>query len=61
MSEIKKPPLGIMPRQIWMQKRFDDLIGTVDRFRQANTAVPREWYKEIGELALKLTENETTY
>ncbi|MHA1197733.1 MAG: hypothetical protein ACTSQF_00050 [Candidatus Heimdallarchaeaceae archaeon] len=61
MNEAKRPPLGVMPRQIWLQKRFDDLIEAVDRFKKANTEIPREWYKEIGDLALKLTENETTH
>lgn len=50
---VPKPPLCIEPEYIWLQKRIDDICAAVTRYREANYAVPRHWYVELGQLCNK--------
>ena len=51
---MRKPPLGIMPKHIWEDKRFSELIGAIKRYLDANMVVPVEWIDEYNELSKKL-------
>jgi hypothetical protein len=48
MSE--RPPLGIMPRYIWNEKRLEDLRDAIYRYISAVRPVPAEWIEEYNEL-----------
>lgn len=48
------PPIGLMPKSIWMKLRLKDIKEAVKRFESAGKEIPKEWIEEAGELALKL-------
>lgn len=50
---IQKPPLGIMPRKLWEEKRLDDLRQAITLFAEHNRPVPVEWVEEYNELLLR--------
>ena len=45
-----KPPLGIMPKHLWDEKRVDDLIHGMNRYIEARMPIPTEWVKEYNRL-----------
>ncbi|MDD9148144.1 hypothetical protein OYT88_06230 [Sporolactobacillus sp. CQH2019] len=53
-----KPPLGIMPKNIWLQQRLDDLLEAIDRYYAAGYEPRKEWQDERNELFFKLYRNE---
>lgn len=46
----EKPPLGVMPKDIWDRKRQKDLAEAMRRFLEANKYIPEEWLNEYNEL-----------
>lgn len=52
----KKPPLGVEPEHIWMQRRIDDLQAAVERYAAAKIVIPVEWVRERNELISTLHE-----
>ena len=50
MNRPVKPPLGIIPKNIWKQQRMEDIREAVDRYLDANLRVPIEWIEEYNEL-----------
>jgi hypothetical protein len=53
-TPMVKPPLGITPRQVWMEQRADDLRAVIRRYNNAGKIVPRTWKSELTELEIKL-------
>lgn len=49
--ETEKPPLGIMPRDIWNHKRWTELGEAMQRYLEAGKPVPKEWMNEYIELS----------
>lgn len=49
-----KPPLGIIPEQIHNENRLNDINNAIDRYVQADKAVPAAWLVEKKELETKL-------
>jgi len=47
-----EPPLGIMPRHIWIKERLDELESAIQRYIEADKSVPIEWIMEYNELVL---------
>lgn len=47
MSELKRPPLGIMPRFIWLEHRLQDLHEAMKRYVEADKRIPSEWMAEV--------------
>lgn len=45
-----KPPIGIMPRHIYRQKRLDDLYNVIVNYWDAEKEIPQEWLDEYVEL-----------
>lgn len=47
-----KPPLGIMPRAIWIKTRLDSIEDAINRiFKEVYTyPIPMEWIEEYNEL-----------
>lgn len=46
-----KPPLGVMPRDIWNRKRQKELADAMQRYLEAGKSIPREWIDEYNELS----------
>jgi hypothetical protein len=44
----EKPPLGIMPRNVWVAMRVDELWQAIDRYRETEKQVPEEWLEELA-------------
>lgn len=47
-----KPPLGVMPRFIWLEKRRDEVAEAITRFQDegwalSNASLVSEWFDEI--------------
>jgi hypothetical protein len=63
----KKPPLGLVPRNILYSsndiiyyrttdiERFDDVCAAIIRYVNAKLSVPKEWYEEYNYLLQKIT------
>lgn len=50
----KKPPLGIMPRNIWEEQRVDDILEAMKRYSLEEVPIPNEWVEELKELTNRL-------
>ncbi len=48
-EELKKPPLGIIPKKIHDEKRFKELCAAIKRYQVANLPIPAEWWDEYYE------------
>jgi len=47
MSESKAPPLGVMPENIWKEKRVHELDRAIREYLKADGLTPKpEWYAE---------------
>ena len=47
---IKKPALGIMPREFHINHRIKAIEEAIVRFNGAEQTIPIEWYEELVEL-----------
>jgi hypothetical protein len=55
-SDFKaKPPIGLTPRKIWLEMRYNDILDAMTRYHSERKEIPLEW---IGELLRLRTENE---
>lgn len=45
--EETKPPIGIIPQEIWIEKRVVDLSETIHRYIMAGYPIPSEWVIEF--------------
>jgi hypothetical protein len=45
---LKKPPIGVMPHSIWLNKRKEDLLQAIRRFIEANKTPNEEWVLELA-------------
>ena len=46
-----KPPLGVMPRDIWDRKRQEELAEAMARYLEAGKRTPKEWLEEYNEIS----------
>lgn len=62
-SDTNKPPLGVMPRSIWLEKqvtrtaremRLADLRAAILRYREAGLDAKPEWKAELRLLERQL-------
>lgn len=42
----KKPPLGVMPKWLWLEHRMQELWAAMIRFNMAGVEIPAEWLDE---------------
>ena len=47
---MDKPPKGIMPRRIWLEKRASDLAETLSTHYSAGESPPASWLNELVNL-----------
>jgi hypothetical protein len=45
-----KPPLGLVPKKIWMQTRVVEILEATNRYIQDNREIPIEWIEEYNEI-----------
>lgn len=54
---LSKPPLGVMPRRIWedkkIQERTKELQDAIKRYVDAGLSYPREWKNELEEYSCR--------
>ena len=43
---IEKPPIGLMPRKVWLEQRMNEIGEAVQRYEDANKDAPQEWIRE---------------
>lgn len=59
--EIKRPPLGLIPRFIWEGKNYTQRIQSIkeaiERYTEENLSIPQEWVEEYNELIEKSINN----
>ena len=46
-----KPPIGVIPRNLWNEQRLNDLVTATEAYREGNFDVPQEWIEEIYDLS----------
>jgi hypothetical protein len=59
--EIKnhaKPPIGIIPERLWMEKRLAEIADAVNRYNEAGMQEPVEWANEASRLEWALKYNQ---
>jgi len=48
-----KPPVGVIPRKLWLETRIQDLVRAINEYTQAGIREPvAEWSKELVELII---------
>lgn len=52
----QKPPLGLMPRKLWLEQRRDGIYDAIARSRAAGEDVNRDWLSELVDLEYDLQE-----
>ncbi len=48
-----KPPIGVMPRHLWNERRVNDITQAIHRRVVAEQKIPTEWVEEYNELVKK--------
>ena len=46
-----KPPIGVMPRDMWDRERQKDLADAMARYLEAGMKIPAEWIEEYNEIS----------
>jgi len=56
MDVKQKPPLGLMPNDIWKLKRLQDIKSAMGRYAGADMEIPKQWISEYIHLSRDLEE-----
>lgn len=56
-EEKKQPPLGLMPRKLWEEKRIKSLMLAILRYLDQDKLLQDEWVKELNYLLKKRSED----
>ena len=48
MSDAK-PPLGLSPRNFWIEQRAWAIVEAMERYRRDGLTIPLEWADELAE------------
>lgn len=51
---LKKPPLGLIPRKIWLEDRLNEMNACFTRYLSEDYQFPEEWVKERNWLIAEL-------
>lgn len=49
-----KPPLGVIPRWLWLERRYNDIHAAILRYEAAGFDIPANWREERRGLATDL-------
>lgn len=47
-SQKEKPPLGLTPKRTWEEMRKEEIKAAINRYMEANKAIPLEWIEELN-------------
>jgi hypothetical protein len=56
VGDKKKPPLGLLPRLIWIDKRQTDILNAMNRYILADMLIPVKWVEEYNLLIKELND-----
>lgn len=60
-TEKKNPSnVGIIPRYLWVERRFNDVRGCIMRYAENLEEIPLEWVEEYGSLRKEILERNTS-
>lgn len=48
-ESLRKPPIGIKTRMIWVELRVLDLLDAIKRYVDEGEKVPAEWVQELSD------------
>lgn len=48
-----KPPIGLVPRDIWQDQRKRDIIEAIRRYNDAGIRIPNYWINELAYLVFE--------
>ncbi len=54
MKQSKKPPIGVKPRRLVEEERIVVLQEAIERYLEANRAIPTAIFEEYNELVNRL-------
>jgi hypothetical protein len=54
LEDIKKQPVGLEPRWIWLRKRTNDISEAITRYTRLGMLIPYDWYHEYNEIVAEL-------
>ena len=49
-ERLEKPPLGLMPEQLFYRNRAIDICEAIQRYTEINKPIPNKWVKELTEI-----------
>lgn len=49
-EDNKKPPIGLMPRKLFIEGRIQDIKDAIQRYSESNKEIPTEWTEEYNDL-----------
>jgi hypothetical protein len=44
---LTKPPLGLMPENIWKRQRYHEVQAAIGRYQDVGKTIPGEWIVEL--------------
>lgn len=56
---MPKPPLGLMPEWVWIEKRINEIDEAVKRYLEAGKEIPVSWVSELYRLKEQLSRYRT--
>jgi hypothetical protein len=51
---VPKPPLGLIPKELWLQERLENIKRAIIRYAESEYSIPVEWIEERDELLEKI-------
>lgn len=59
LTRADRPPLGVIPKFILEERRFNELKEAIERFTAANWPIPNEIISEYNDMASRLQKSGT--
>ena len=59
LTRDNRPPLGVTPKFVLEERRFNELKEAIERFTAANWPIPNEIISEYNDMASRLQQAET--
>ena len=60
-KKIKKPPIGLVPRQIIEEERYMEVSAAILRYLNHGLTIPIEWIAEYNELIDKIIKHKPLF
>ena len=51
---IEKPPIGLIPEQIWKERRLSDINEVLQIYIKTNRPIPEYWISERNQILSEL-------